>query len=87
MMRSISARILLVLILVSFIILPSEVQADDMKNVLLLHSYNEGYPWTDEIHRGIRDTIDELDSVVLSIDYLEANTFGSVADFALLADT
>jgi PAS domain S-box-containing protein len=58
-----------------------------MKKVLLIHSYNEGYPWTDEIHRGIRDTLEKQESVVLSIDYLEANTFGTASDFALIADT
>ena len=49
----------------------TKAYTEEEENVLILHSYNEGYPWTDEVHKGIREVLDGRKSVNLSIDYLE----------------
>ena len=49
----------------------------DLKNVLILHSYNSGLSWTDNINRGIFDTFRKEfhRTVDLRAEYLDAKHF------------
>ncbi len=52
-------------------------QCADLKNVLILHSYNSGLSWTDNINRGIFDTFRKEfhRTVDLRTEYLDAKHF------------
>ncbi len=43
------------------------------RRVLLLHSYHQGYKWTDEITRGISDTLG--DEMTVQIEYMDTKRF------------
>ena len=41
-------------------------------NVLILHSYHRGYPWTDSIHDGIMENLAVTESDGIYVEYLDA---------------
>ncbi|HPC37763.1 MAG TPA: ABC transporter substrate binding protein [Exilispira sp.] len=44
-----------------------------LKNILILHSYNQGYEWSDNIQRALIDNISVLENVEIYTEYLDAN--------------
>lgn len=44
-------------------------------NVLVLHSYNQGYIWTDNITTGISDFFNEKDDVTIDYEYLDSREY------------
>jgi len=50
--------------------------AQTAANILVLHSYNPGLSWTDDIHRGIVETLSQSDRPwSLSAEYLDAKRY------------
>ena len=49
--------------------LPAEA-SDKTKHVLLLNSYHKGYPWTDEITRGVEETLTGR-NIDLHVEYMD----------------
>lgn len=47
---------------------------NERKNVLIVHSYNQGFKWTDELHKGITDQL-ESDYFNIYTEYLDAYRF------------
>lgn len=47
------------------------------RRILILHSYNQGYQWTDEIQRGIEDAFAGRTELELVVDYMFANDYRS----------
>jgi len=41
------------------------------KRVLILHSYHQGYKWTDDIHQGIVDILNKEENIELCIEYMD----------------
>lgn len=62
-------KILLYLWLLAPCLLAS--QSDMKKTVLLLHSYHQGYDWTDNITRGVKSVLNSEDSVHLYIEHMD----------------
>jgi ABC-type uncharacterized transport system substrate-binding protein len=52
-------------------VLVSSVASAATKNVLLMHSFHTGYKWTDDITRGVLETLNGKD-VKIYIDFLDA---------------
>ncbi len=55
------------------------------KRVLVLHSYNVGFPWTDSIQRGIIDELGEMEVVELYIEYMDTKRTPQELLFSYLA--
>ena len=49
--------------------------ADHTKHVLVIHSYSQGYQWTDDINRGILDVFASNEQVELHFEYMDANRY------------
>ncbi len=48
------------------------VDAMEIKNVLVLHSYNEGFSWTETISKGIKSAFNDADiNVNIKFDYMD----------------
>ena len=57
-------------------------RADDERvpSIVLLHSYHEGFTWSDSITRGVRSAIDDADRTIeLRIEYLDTRHAASDA--------
>lgn len=52
---------------------PSVSSAAAERNILLLHSYHQGYEWSDSVHAGIVDELDASgrDDIALYVEYLD----------------
>ena len=44
---------------------------DHSKNVLVVNSYHSGYSWSDEIMRGVRSVLDEVDDLEVFVEHLD----------------
>ena len=53
---------------------PGSARAQDAKHVLLLHSYHEGYEWSDSIHDGVVDALHSAAGadIRLYVEYLDS---------------
>lgn len=50
----------------------SSVEAAEIKNVLVLHSYNEGFAWTGAISKGINSVLNETNTNInIKFDYMD----------------
>ena len=50
--------------------------SSDTRNILILHSYHSGYPWTDALNTGISRRLQESGHIMnLSIEYMDAKRF------------
>jgi PAS domain S-box-containing protein len=66
-------RLVLVLILISGFCLGQESKAKrKKKNILVVHSYQEGLEWTDGQNQGIKNAFSTFASINLSIEYLDS---------------
>ncbi|OHD15679.1 MAG: hypothetical protein A2087_10110 [Spirochaetes bacterium GWD1_61_31] len=45
------------------------------RNILVIHSYNPGFQWTDDIHRAIFDRLGGLDDLEFYVEYMDANRY------------
>jgi hypothetical protein len=77
---SLTSQLFIVLIT---ILRSGPVAAEDPQNVLVIHSYDAGYEWTRDFHRGIEMAIDSSGSdVKLSVEYLDTKRIISDSYFA-----
>ncbi len=49
----------------------SPLQAEEKKNLLVLHSYHSGYEWTDGIHKAIIETLKNEKNLEIYVEYLD----------------
>jgi len=75
------AGLLLIVALGLFLNESSQAQGQAAKEVLILHSYHQGYKWTDDITAGIRSVLGDDDSINLQIEYMDTKR---IADQAYL---
>lgn len=54
------------------------------RQVLLLNSYHQGFRWTDEVTRGVFETLGTLPGVEMHVEYMDAKRHESQAHAALL---
>lgn len=54
------------------------------QNVLVLHSYHEGYPWTDQINGGIMEVLGRSTGLEVFVEYMDAIRFSSNEHIAVL---
>ena len=75
-MNSKQIHLLLVLILISLGKSFGFPLTNEAKNVLLINSYYQGYPWTDSLTSGIVKEIRMHPEITLNIEYLNSKQFG-----------
>ncbi len=62
-------------------------QADVARRVLVLHSYHQGYPWTDAVQKGLDSVFDQsADPVEVDVEYIDAKRHPGKALFGSLSD-
>lgn len=54
------------------------------KQVLVIHSYHQGYAWTDRINQGIQETLGRADCDI-HVEYLDAKHFSRETVFPIMA--
>jgi len=55
-----------------FLWLPdSYANTTEKQRLLVLHSYHQGYEWSDGIHAGIMNTLKETNNIEIYIEYLD----------------
>lgn len=74
-LKIISVMVLLSLSLNIFLAIASENEVNDKKNLLIIHSYHQNFIWTEQLHKGISDSLTDA-SVNLFIEYLDTYRFG-----------
>jgi len=73
-----------------FIILHGVQSKEDaeIKRVLILNSYHQGFPWTDSIFKSIRDSFNrENDEIEIHIEYMDTKRFFSPQYFNQIFNT
>ncbi len=80
--------VLLAILITSSLSSLANQQAPVLKNVLVLHSYNSGLSWTDNINRGIFDSFKEEyhRTIDLRVEYLDAKHFEDPSYYANYRD-
>ena len=58
--------------------------ANSQKEILLLHSYNNGIKWSDDITAGIKNTLLEYPNYELTIEYMDSKKINSPEYFNIL---
>ena len=57
---------------------PSLAQTRSYRDVLILHSYHPGLPWTDSIMAGMQEALDDrIDGIHLQVEYLDSLRYPS----------
>ena len=75
----------LLLVTCFFILFNVRVKAEDYEkreNILIIHSYNQGFSWTDELHRGITDKLPTTE-YNLYTEYLDSYRVETIPDHKL----
>ncbi len=62
--------VLLCLFLISLTVINASQEIPD-KKVLIIHSYHQGYTWTDDIHQGMIDILCKEKNIELYIEYMD----------------
>ena len=52
-------------------IAPGDAPSSEKPRVLVLHSYHQGYPWTDRVHQGILAALSSFPSLDLHVEYMD----------------
>lgn len=53
-------------------ILPVQTSANKIKHILILHSYHQGFQWTDNITKGIESEFEDISTIIeLHFEYLD----------------
>ena len=78
----------LLVVLAAMVSFPSFGQEMPSRHLLVLHSYNQGYKWTDEITRGIETVLrDRGKAVKVHYEYMDTKRLSDPAYFRLLYET
>lgn len=59
-------------LIIFFMLLTSFLYASSGKEILLLHSYNNGLKWSDNITQGVRDILDKYPEYELTIEFMDS---------------
>lgn len=59
-------------LLFSFLLLFSYIYANSQKEILLLHSYNMGLKWTDNITLGVKEVLEKYPEYELTVEYMDS---------------
>lgn len=70
-----SALLSVALLLLCALPLTRPAVASGFKNVLILHSYHPGLPWTDSIRTGMREVFAASEEVRLHIEYMDTQRY------------
>jgi len=82
-----STRLYLMVCCFLSIFLLNSASADEIKKrVLVLHSYHQGYHWTDRIMVGMRSVFDKRDDIELFVSYMDTKRRSDSAYFKQLRD-
>ena len=70
------------------IFLAFPVQADEVRHVLVLHSYHAGMSWVSNIEKGIRDTllVPPYKDILLHIEYMDSKRYHSAGYYSRIKD-
>ncbi|MGB7403087.1 MAG: histidine kinase, partial [Arcobacter sp.] len=63
----------------------SSLYANNKKEILLLHSYNDGLKWTDGITNGLKSVINRYPNYELTIEYMDTKKNHSKEYFEILS--
>lgn len=63
-------HIILTIITIFFCVFTAK--AKENKNILLINSYHYGYYWTDELTKGVENTLKQRENTTIFIEYLDA---------------
>jgi len=78
----------LALLLFASVGLPSSAHAESRKQLLVLHSYSQGYKWTDDTSKGIVEALQNGDSrVKVHYEYMDTKRASDADYFQLLFET
>ncbi|WP_421901433.1 ATP-binding protein [Maridesulfovibrio sp.] len=71
-----------------FLFFSLPVRADEVRHVLVLHSYHSGMSWIANIEQGIRDTllVPPYKDLVLHIEYMDTKRYHSSEHYARIKD-
>lgn len=83
MLKKQISYITLILLLTNVLSYGNITSSGKLKNVLVLHSYNDGLSWTDNINKGIFDSFKDSyhRTVDLRIEYLDAKHLENTSDY------
>jgi hypothetical protein len=79
-----SLSILLLTMLHGTYVLIAQNSSDKSHKVLVLHSYHQGYYWTDEINKGIFETFSDNKNTEVFVEYMDVIRNKSIQHFQLL---
>lgn len=71
MKRIFSFILLSIYLCTSLIFIDGDTTEPTLKNILVVHSYNQGFPWDDEFHRGITEGLDNS-AFTIYTEYLDS---------------
>ncbi len=82
-----SIRVYFIVFFFLSIFLVQSGSADEIKKrVLVLHSYHQGYHWTDRIMAGMRSIFDKRDDIELFVSYMDTKRRSDASYFKQLRD-
>ena len=86
-MSSICRYIISVSLLLAVVLVPAHTIAEpNIKRVLVLNAYHEGYHWTDRIMEGIRSVFDNEDDIEIFVTYMDTKRSSDKVYFSKLRD-
>ena len=71
-------------LLILFLLTISILFANNSKEILLLHSYNNGLKWTDGITHGVKEVLNKYPKYELTIEYMDSKKIDSIEYFDIL---
>ena len=70
--------------LILFFLTITTIFANSSKEILLLHSYNNGLKWTDGITQGVKEILDKYPQYELTVEYMDSKKIDSQEYFDIL---
>ncbi len=74
-------------LIVFFFFFTTNLNANNNQKVLVLHSYNQTYKWTDDINRGIKEVFNTNSHIDFYVEYMDTKRFISPEYYDLLKKT
>ncbi len=78
-------HLLCIALLLAVVLVPTHTIAQsNIKRVLVLNAYHDGFHWTDRIMQGIRSVFDDEEDIELFVDYMDTKRSSDQEHFAKL---
>jgi len=61
----------------------TEINSEELKRILILHSYHSGYKWSDDITRAIIEKVNEEQQLDVRVEYLDSKRYSSAEHLVL----